>query len=47
MPSPYSEKWDAKKTPRGEPSNRFYDIVISFGVGGMVGMVITAWIFLG
>ena len=51
MSSPYSKKWDKKDKGRSdrpnEPSNRFYDIVISSTVGIFIGLVIGAWILLG
>ena len=46
MPSPHSKKWDKNKTPRGEPSNRFYDVVISGTIGMFLGIVVTIWILL-
>jgi len=40
-------RWDNKAAKKGEPSNRFYDVVISGTLGMFLGIVITVWILLG
>ncbi len=48
MPSGRSRDWDEKDKVRGkEPSQRFYDVVISGTLGMFVGIVVTVWVFLG
>ncbi len=50
MPSGRSRDWDEKDKARGyrdkEPSQRFYDVVISGTLGMFVGIVVTVWVFL-
>ena len=44
----FSKRWDKKNRDRSvkEPSQRFYDVVISGTLGMFIGIVITVWIMM-
>ena len=42
----FSEKWRKEDKRRKEPSQRFYDIVISGTIGMFIGIVVTLWLIL-